>query len=118
MSKFEFKNNNVELEINGQNFSVELTNDVLLSCDDISNEAKKVLEAFEKTDDAKDMLTQACDAMVKGIEDIIGVGAVAKIFGKKAITLFDLTDIIIFVRTEVNSALQKKMNSYAPKKKK
>lgn len=116
MAKFEFKNNSVELEINGQIFSVELTNEILLSCDNISEEARAILKNLEKYKNAKIILVQACDIMVEGIEGIIGKGSVSKIFGEKAITLFDLTDILLFIRTEVASALQKKITEYGIKK--
>ena len=116
MAKFEFKNNNVELEIHGQIFSIELTNEILLNCDNISEKSRAILENLEKNKDEKNVLVQACDIMVKGIEDIIGEGSVSKIFGEKAITLFDLTDILIFIRVEVATALQKKITEYGIKK--
>lgn len=116
MAKFEFKNNNVELEINGQIFSVELTNEVLLSCDSIGEKARAILKKLDKNEDEKNVLVQACDVMVEGIEGIIGEGSVSKVFGEKAITLFDLTDILIFIRVEVAAALQKKLAEYGIKK--
>lgn len=112
MAKFELGKNTIKLEINGQNFVVNLTNEILTNCDNVRDEAAKILDSFEEKNNAKEVLVSACNTLTKGIEDILGVGSVSKIFGKNAITLFDLTDILVFVRTEISSMLKKKINAY------
>lgn len=115
MAKFEFKNNAVELEINGQNFSVELTNDVILACDRLKDGAGNFVEALsgaQNTEDAKERLTETCDFLAKGIDNILGEGSAKKIFETATVTLLNLTDIIFFIRTEIISSIKAKTIEY------
>ena len=111
MAKFEFKNNAVELEINGQNFSVELTNDVILACDQLKDGAGDFVETLsnpQNAEEAKEKLIKTCDFLAEGIDNILGVGSAKKIFGNKTITLLNLTDVVFFIRKEIMSALETK----------
>ncbi len=116
MSKFEFKKNSVTLDLCGNVFEVALTNDVILACDKLKNDAAEVLPKLKQSNTAAEIIEGTYDLLVKGIENILGEGSVGKIFGEKPITLLDLTDIIIFIRSEISTAFQKKTQSYRSKK--
>ena len=115
MASFEFKNNAVELEINGQNFSIELTNDVILACDQLRDGAGTLVEGLgnpQNAEEAKEKLIKTCNFLAKGIDNILGEGSAKKIFGTKSITLLNLTDVVFFIRKEIMSALKTKAMEY------
>jgi hypothetical protein len=116
MAKFELKKNSVALEICGTQFEVNLTNEVILACDSLKNNAAELLPKLKQSGNAAEILEETYTLLANGIDDVLGTGSVSKIFGDKAITLLDLTDIIIFIRNEINAAFQKKAQTYRSKK--
>lgn len=116
MAKFEFKKNSVMLDICGNVFEVVLTNDLILACDQLKNDAAEALPKLKQANTAAEIVEGTYDILVKGIENILGEGSVGRIFGTTPITLLDLTDIIIFIRSEINAAFQRKTQSYRSKR--
>jgi len=115
MEKFEFKKNCVNLDINGNCFNVELTNKVIIACDRLKYEAGDFVEMLSKVKDAETAetaLTNTCNTLAKGIEDILGCGGVKKIYGDEAISLFNLTDVIVYIRKEIMDAIKTKAKKY------
>ena len=115
MASFEFKKNTVDLKINGNEFVISLTNDVIVACDRLKYEAEnfvKTLSVANDAETAKRTLVQICDSLAKGIDDILGEGSTEKIYGDKIITLLSLTDIVVFIRGEIMAAIETKIKEY------
>lgn len=115
MSKFEFKKNSVTLNICGNIFDLVLTNEIIAECDRLKYEANDFVAAVCEAKDAhtaKQNLEKTCDFLVAGIENILGAGSVKKVFGDKPITLLDLTDVVVYIRAEIMTAIANKTAEY------
>ncbi len=116
MAKFEFKKNIVELDINGHCFEVPLTNEVIIACDRLKYDASRFVKDLNEARDAKaarETLVRTCDFLAEGIDDILGNGSVKKIYGEKLITLLNLTDVVVFIRSEIMTTIENKAKEYS-----
>ena len=116
MAKFELKKNSASLDICGKVYEIALTNDVICACDRLKNDATEALPKLKQANSSAEVVEGVYDLLVEGIENIIGKGAVSEIFGDTPITLLDLTDIILYIRSEISAVFQKKTQSYRGKK--
>lgn len=116
MAKFELKKNSVTLDICGNIFEVALTNEVIAACDRLKNDAAELLPKLKEANNSIEVVEGACKLLTSGIEGVLGEGSVYKIFGTNPITLFDLSDIVIYIRGEIAAVVQKKAQAYRGKK--
>lgn len=114
--RFEFKNNNVVLDICGEEFSVSLTADIMGEISDISLEAAKQLkELSSKSVNAKEKITETCKYLENKIDVLLGNGATRQIFKQRRINLLDLTDVLNYVIAEINTSINAKVEYYSGK---
>ena len=70
MAKFELKKNSITLDLCGNVFEVVLTNDIILACDQLKNDAAEVLPKLKQSSVATEIIEGTYDLLVKGIENI------------------------------------------------
>lgn len=115
MAKFEFKKNIVKLNISGHCFEVPLTNEVIIACDRLKYDASGFVNSLSEAHDAetaKETLVRTCDFLAEGIDDILGSGSVKEIYGENLVSLLDLVDIVVYIRSSIMKAIESKTKEY------
>lgn len=114
--KFEFKSNAVDLDICGEKFLIELTADIIGEINDIRTEAAKQLEILSDGNvDATKKIVEACAYLEKEINALLGEDAARRIFKNRRVNLFDLTDVLNFVMSQISAAIAAKTAYYSGK---
>lgn len=117
--KFEFQNNNLELEIAGNLFEIDIADKEMVKAlinyhaesmaiaDKLSKEAKKEDADYSKA------LHECIELVIKGIDSTLGEGSSKKIFKNREVRLFDALDVMNFILNEYNQARDKNFNKYS-----
>ena len=109
MRKFEFSDNqNIQLDIAGNQFSVSFSLELL---NKLTSIGKKAIEYSKKIDDGEDQAKIAKDTILlirECLDEILGNGACQKIFLGRKENLYDYIEVMLFVSEEVkNYRIQK-----------
>lgn len=121
--KFEFRNNELELDIAGEIFKIDVFEPTLSRR--INAHGKRLKEKGEHLTkrleegladaELEKELKGSIQLCVEVIDDVLGEGACKKIFKDKPINFLDAVDVANFVFTETNSYIEKDiMNKYSP----
>lgn len=98
MNKFEFKDRTITLDIAGEKFEIKADSEFSRSMSRLQKEAavmSRELKGGSKTyEDALKLCTTILD-------DVLGTGAVKRIFKKRKITVEDCADILFFIENEI-----------------
>lgn len=110
--KFEFQNNNLELDIAGNDFSVDTLNPALL--DAVEAFSKKAINFdidSEKSD--SENVQMMCKFLAESIDGILGDDSTKKIFkNKPQVNFFDLMDVMDYMITEIKEFKEEKNRKY------
>lgn len=113
MKKFEFASNTVDLDIAGNEFHIDLTENLLSEIGNIKTEAAEQLSKLKTTDGN---IISVYSFLEEKINRLLGDNAAESIFKDRRVNLFDLTDVLNFVIVEISNAINKKTVGYSKKK--
>ncbi|MCR1897815.1 hypothetical protein NSA47_02280 [Irregularibacter muris] len=113
--RFEFKNNNLKLDISGHLFEFDTTNPELVKrVLTFSEDAQKLSNELTKREDYVVALEETIEFCIKTLDSILGEGASKKIFVGREVGLFDCLDIINYLMDEVKADRDTKFQAYSP----
>lgn len=114
MKKFEFQNNNLEIDIAGHKFQVNPIEDGLIEkIEEIGKESIKEAERIKK-DNSSESIKQGMEFMIKQIDALLGEGAAKKIFEKRTINFFDVLDVLAYIKDSIVEFQSEKIAKYSP----
>lgn len=105
ISKFEFQNSVLEVDIAGQRFGIDMNSE------NLQGNIQDVLEKANTTnpEDMKELL----ELMAECIDGVLGAGAVTKIFSGRRINFMDLIDLMCFLQQEIIKFKSMRYSKYA-----
>lgn len=113
--KFEFSNNNLELDILGNIYELDVTDpETLRRILNFADEAKVKGEELETREDYVDALEETIQFCLDTIDSILGEGESKKIFKGQKVSLFNALDVINYIVTEVKDHNNQKFKAYSP----
>lgn len=113
--KFEFKNNDLKLDIAGSVFYVDTTNPELIErVLDFAKRAQSMAEELSNKEDYVKELKETISFCLDAIDSILGEGASSKIFEGRKVGLFDCLDVISYIIQEINEGKDNKFSEYSP----
>lgn len=104
---FEFKDSMLGLNLSGKKFNICVNEKLFVLCGKIRREATKRLEVlYGGGAGAEDAVSGVCDFLENSIDDILGGGAAAEIFGAREMTVIPLTDLLVYIVDEITKKLE------------
>lgn len=105
--RFEFKDSTLGLNLSGKRFNVRVNEKLFVLCGKIRREAAERLEVlYGGGAGAEDAVSGVCDFLENSIDDILGGGAAAEIFGAREMTVIPLTDLLVYIVDEITKKLE------------
>ena len=105
--RFEFKDSMLGLNLSGKKFNICVNEKLFVLCGKIRREAAKRLEVlYGGGAGAEDAVSGVCDFLENSIDDILGGGAAAEIFGAREMTVIPLTDLLVYIVDEITKKLE------------
>ena len=105
--RFEFKDSTLGLNLSGKKFNICVNEKLFVLCGKIRREAAERLEVlYGGGAGAEDAVSGVCDFLEKSIDDILGGGATAEIFGAREMTVIPLTDLLVYIVDEITKKLE------------
>ena len=102
---FEFKDSMLGLNLSGKKFNICVNEKLFVLCGKIRREAAERLEVlYGGGAGAED--AGVCDFLENSIDDILGGGAAAEIFGAREMTVIPLTDLLVYIVDEITKKLE------------
>ena len=113
--KFEFRNNNLELDIAGNKFELDTTDvEVVARVQKFGKEAQEIGKKLADKGDFAEALEETIQFCLDSIDSILGEGSSKEIFAGRKVGLFDCLDVIEYITTEVNESRSTKFQAYGP----
>lgn len=105
MAQFKFKNNEVVFDIEGKEYTVpiEKAQKAMRRLGDMQEKAAKATE---------EDFAYICEEIVGIIDEALGEGSCAEIFGDRIINIYDLCDLIAYMAGEVTAFAEDKKKEY------
>ena len=104
---FEFKDSMLGLNLSGKKFNICVNEKLFVLCGNIRREAAERLEVlYGGGAGAEDAVSGVCDFLENSIDDILGGGAAAEIFGAREMTVIPLTDLLVYIVDEITKKLE------------
>lgn len=104
---FEFKDSMLGLNLSGKKFNICVNEKLFVLCGKIRREAAERLEVlYGGGAGAEDAVSGVCDFLENSIDDILGGGAAAEIFGAREMTVIPLTDLLVYIVDEITKKLE------------
>ena len=110
---FQFKDNAIHLDIAGNVFNINYTEDLLINIKNFYEKATTQAEKIRDSKDYNETLSKSIELLKKTIDSICGEGATNKIFKDREDNLYDLIDVINYIYTEVSNFQKEKKNKYS-----
>lgn len=115
VKKFEFKDNNLTLDISGAKFKIDTSDPELVArVLKFGEEAEEKANKIGKKEDFSKALEDMIEFCTTSIDTILGKGASKEIWGNRPITFFDALDVINYIMDSVKEDRSKKFNKYTP----
>lgn len=115
VKKFEFKDNDLKLDIAGEKFKIDTTNIKLVErVSSFGKVATKLSKELEGREDYVQALKETIDFCQGSIDSILGKGATKQIFKNREVSLLDLLDVINYIMAQVKEDRDKKFQVYSP----
>ena len=112
--KFEFKDD-VQLEINGEEFSFDSTDiDLVIGIEKFATESQDFATELSKRTDYVEALRESIQFSVDAIDNILGAGASNRIFKDTKVSLVKAMSVINHISEEIGKARAESMNKYSP----
>lgn len=113
--KFEFKNNNLKLDIAGNLFEIDtMDTEIVENTMKFGQDAQKKSQQLGKKEDYVEALKEATQFCLDSIDIILGEGASSKIFSGRKVNLFDALDVMNYIVSEVKEDRESKFQAYSP----
>ena len=113
--KFEFKSNDLELDIAGNKFYVDSTNPELIEkVLDFAKGAEDKAKELKGKDDYVEELKETISFCLGAIDSILGEGSSDKIFEGRKVGMFDCLDVIYYIVNSINENKDNKFLEYSP----
>lgn len=104
---FEFKDSMLGLNLSGKKFNICVNEKLFVLCGKIRREAAERLEVlYGGGAGTEDAVSGVCDFLENSIDDILGGGAAAEIFGAREMTVIPLTDLLVYIVDEITKKLE------------
>lgn len=100
--KFEFRDNQLELDIAGNLFKISVNQDMFYRIRDIGTRAQQVSKDLSQ-EETVEKLEESIDFLMDATDEILGDGASDKIFAGREENIFDCIDVLNYIVTEVNA---------------
>lgn len=114
-NKFEFKSNDLELDIAGKLFYVDTTDPELIErVLDFAKGAQTMAEELKGKEDYVEELKGTISFCLDAIDSILGEGSSDKIFEGRKVGLFDTLDVISYIVNSMNEGKDNKFLEYSP----
>lgn len=115
VKKFEFKNNDLELDIAGNKFYLDTTNPTLIEkVLEFAKEAEAKAEELKNKDDYVEELKTTIQFCLEAIDNILGEGSSEMIFQGRKVGLFDALDVLNYIIQSVKKGREDKFKEYSP----
>lgn len=108
--KFEFKRNELELDISGKKFTVDVTSPILHKR--ITEFAEKA-SSFDTATNSPEALEEIMEFMSQSIDAVLGKDATLLIFDGRVVKFFDLLDVMQFIVEEIRVYRETKNKQYS-----
>ena len=113
--KFEFKNNNLKLDIAGVTFEVDATNvEFVKRVTQFGKDATSKAKELGEEEDYAQAVGKLIGFCVESIDAILGEGAANEIFKDREVGLFDALDVVNYIVSEVKTDRETKFKAYTP----
>lgn len=113
--KFQFKNNDLELDIAGNKFYVDTTDPELIErVLDFAKGAESMAKELKNKDDYVKELKETIEFCLGAIDSILGEGSSDKIFEGRKVGMFDCLDVISYIVNSINENKDNKFLEYSP----
>lgn len=113
--KFEFKNNDLELDIADNKFYVDTTDPELIEkVLDFAKGAEDKANELKGKDDYVEELKGTISFCLGAIDSILGEGSSDKIFEGRKVGMFDCLDVISYIVSSINENKDNKFLEYSP----
>lgn len=114
-NKFEFKNNDLELDIAGSKFYVDTTDPELIErVLEFAKGAQAMAEELKGKEDYVKELKQTISFCLGAIDSILGEGSSDRIFAGRKVGMFDCLDVISYIVKSINENKDNKFLEYSP----
>lgn len=114
MGKFQFANNNVELDIAGKRFIIPGTVEYAIKIKEFGLAAAQYAQQLKERDDEEQALRDGIQFMRSSLDTILGDGAAEQIFADREDNLYDYVDIMQYISDEFAQFQKQKQSRYAP----
>lgn len=115
VKKFEFKQNDTELDFEGVKFYIDVTNpEVIERILKFSEAAQKQAENTKTDGNYLEELREVISLGLTSIDSILGEGASDKIFEGRRVGLLDVLDVLNFIQATVKEIREEKFKQYSP----
>lgn len=115
VKKFEFKNNDLELDIAGNKFCLDTTDPTLIEkVLEFAKEAEAKAEELKNKDDYVEELKTTIQFCLEAIDNILGEGSSEMIFQGRKVGLFDALDVLNYIIQSVKKGREDKFKEYSP----
>lgn len=104
--EFEFRDNKITLEIVGKQYEIETSDELqerMIAHAKRAMEAADKVEEIEKAQGISAAVKNCCQVLTEIVDDILGSGATAEIFGDRQISFYDLLDLYGYISGEINA---------------
>lgn len=110
---FQFKDNAIHLDIAGNVFNINYTEELLINVKNFYEKAAAQAEEIRDSKDYNKTLNKSINLLKETIDSICGEGTANKIFKDREANLYDLIDVINYIYTEVSNFQKEKKNKYS-----
>lgn len=113
--QFEFKNNDLELDIAGNKFYLDTTEPSLIErILEFAHGAEAMGNDLKGKEDYVEGLKEAIAFCLEAIDSILGEGSSDKIFEGRKVGMFDCLDVMSYIVDSVNENKDNKFLAYSP----
>lgn len=114
MGKFQFANNNVELDISGNRFTIPGTVEYAIKIKEFGAAAAQYAQQLREREDEDQALRDGIQFMRSSLDTILGDGAAEQIFADREDNLYDYVDIMQYISDEFAQFQKQKQSQYSP----
>lgn len=114
MGKFQFANNNVELDISGNRFTIPGTVEYAIKIKEFGAAAAQYAQQLREREDEDQALRDGIQFMRSSLDAILGDGAAEQIFADREDNLYDYVDIMQYISDEFAQFQKQKQSQYSP----
>ena len=113
--RFEFRDNRLKLDIDGNIFEIDTTDPELVGrVHEFTVGAQEMASKLSQKEHYAEALKEAIQFCLDTIDSILGEGSSNKIFAGRKVSFFDCLDVIEYITTEINADRESRFQKYSP----